>query len=66
MTRAELMSVLTKEGRLSSPSRQTFVHRKCPYIKADVQFAPVSAGQFSPDDKIVQISRPYLDWSHKD
>ena len=66
MTRADLLTVLTEEGGFSYPQQQTFVYRKCPYIKVDVRFAPASSQTFSSTDKIVEISRPYLDWSHKD
>ena len=67
MTRADLLKVFTEEGGLSTRSQQTYVYRECPYFKVDVRFEPVGgvhAPDFvSPDDKIVTISRPYLDWS---
>ena len=67
MTRAELLKVFTGEGGLSTRSQQTYVYRECPYFKVDVRFEPVGGARgndfVSPDDKIVTISRPYLDWS---
>jgi hypothetical protein len=67
MTRGDLLKVFTEEGGLSTRSQQTYVYRECPYFKVDVRFEPVGgvrAPDFvSPDDKIVTISRPYLDWS---
>ena len=76
MTRAQLLSVFTIEGGLSTPSWQTFVYRDCPYIKVDVKFHPLGRG--APDrngrrsmtessaDIITAISKPYLAWSVAD
>ena len=63
-TRSELLKIFTTEGGLSTPSRQTYIYRHCPYIKVDVQFA--AGTEELPTDKIVDISRPYLDWSIAD
>jgi hypothetical protein len=62
MTRGDLMGIFTTEGGVSSPSRRTYVYRQCPYIKIDVKFAPASGMELA-NDKIVEISRPYLEWS---
>ena len=51
---------------ISTASRRTYVHRECPYIKVDVKFAAASPMQELPTDKIVEISRPYLEWSVAD
>jgi hypothetical protein len=63
-TRSELLKIFTTEGGLSTPSRQTYIYRHCPYIKVDVQFA--AGNEELPTDKVVDISRPYLDWSIAD
>ena len=67
MTRGDLLKVFTEEGGLSTRTRQTYVYRGCPYFKVDVSFEPVGGARgndfVSPGDKIVTISRPYLDWS---
>lgn len=65
-TRSELLEVFTSEGGLSTPSQQTYVYRQCPFIKVDVRFAVSSREAELPTDKIVVISRPYLDWSIAD
>jgi hypothetical protein len=65
MTRADLMEIFTTEGGVSSPSWRTYVYRQCPYIKVDVKFAAVGGVEL-PNDKIVEISRPYLEWSIMD
>jgi hypothetical protein len=67
MTRGDLLKVFREEGGLSTRRQQTYAYRECPYFKVDVTFEPVGGargGDFvSPGDKIVNISRPYLDWS---
>ncbi len=64
-TRSELVQIFTTEGGVSNPSQRTYVYRHCPYIKVDVRFAPTSDKEL-PADRIVSISRPYLDWSIAD
>jgi hypothetical protein len=72
-TRADLLKVFTTEGGLSTGLNRTYVYRKCPYIKVDVEFEAV--GQTARDaegrvtlkeddrDKIKSISKPYLELS---
>jgi hypothetical protein len=70
MTRSDLMKVFTTEGGLEfkSPttSQRTYVYRKCPYIKVDVKLAIQGPDEDLPTDKIIEISRPYLNWSVAD
>ena len=66
MTRKQLLEAFTTEGGLSSRTWRTYVYRRCPYIKVDVDFKPVGnendqLGQ-KPEDVITKISRPYLQW----
>ena len=67
MTRADLLKVFRGEGGLSTRTRRTYVYKDCRFFKVDVKFEPVGdVYEFhrqSPDDKIVEISRPYLDYS---
>jgi hypothetical protein len=66
-TRAELLKVFTTEGGISTATRRTFAHRRCPYIKVDVEFTPSGLNQKlleeRPTDTVSKISRPYLEWS---
>lgn len=66
MTRAELPKVFTTEGGLSTAKHRTFVHRRCPYIKVDVDFDLPDPKQCvvaeRPADTTSRISRPYLGW----
>jgi hypothetical protein len=72
MTRKDLSTVFTEEGGISTRARKTYVYKHCPYIKVDVEFSPADLDT-NPDaltenseDKIVKISRPYLEYSHMD
>ena len=68
MTRAELLKVFTVEGGLSTREWRQYVYRECPYIKVAVEFEPVGELEApgvweSPRDKIVKISRPFIELS---
>lgn len=66
MTRRELQQVFTTEGGLSTRTRRTYVLSQCRTIKVDVEFSAASKEsdmQEMPEDKIVKISRPYLEYS---
>jgi len=67
-TREKLLEVFTTEGGISTPTRRTYVYRGCSYIKVDAEFEATPQNlrgrlQENPKDKIVKISRPYLQWS---
>ena len=76
MTRQTLLTVFTTEGRLSTGLRRTFVSQDCPYFKVDVEFRAVgrpdrdSDGRVTLDegeeDVILNVSRPYLQFSVMD
>ena len=72
MTRGELLRIFMTEGGLSTGLMRTYVYRRCPYIKVDVEFEPVgrlahdAEGRVtlveSDEDLITQLSEPYLAW----
>jgi hypothetical protein len=67
MTRKDLSKLFTEEGGLSIRTQRTYVYRQCPHIKVDVTLAPASAGiNEMPEDVIVKISRPYLQYTISD
>jgi hypothetical protein len=72
MTRQDLFQVFTEEGGLSTRTRRTYVYKHCPYIKVDVEFSAVedsgvdATSPENPADKIVKVSRPYLEPAHFD
>lgn len=77
MTRSDLFRVFVAEGGISTRTHMTYVYKHCPLIKVDVDFSPVDASGAtdenaaavspeSPADRIIKISRPYLEGSHVD
>jgi hypothetical protein len=67
MTRADLQRLFTEEGGIATASQRTYVFRECPYIKVDVLFALTEQdGRERPIDRVVEISKPYLEWPHGD
>lgn len=69
-TRKDLLKVFTEEGGISSRTRRKYVYKECPYIKVDVEFAPVGNEdklvEEMPEDKVTSISRPYLEYGITD
>ena len=67
MTRADLLKVFQEEGGISTRTWRQYAYRECAYIKVDVEFEPVGEGQDKitqqPKDKIVKISKPFLEWA---
>ncbi len=70
MNQKDLLRVYTTEGGISTRTHRTYVLKGCPGIKVDVEFVPVGNVQDglmeSPNDQILKISKPYLDFSHMD
>jgi hypothetical protein len=70
MTRGDLLKVFKEEGGISTRKWQRYPYRDCPYIKVDVEFEPVgdleNKVSQSPKDKIIKISKPFLEWSIMD
>ena len=68
MSRKDVLKVYTTEGGISTRSWRRYVYRQCPYIKIDVQFQPIqgNSSQELPDDKLISISKPYLEYSIAD
>jgi len=68
--RKDLLRVFKEEGGLSTRTRRTYVYKGCPYIKVDVKFAPLGNedDEFTemPEDKVITVSRPYLEYSVTD
>ena len=69
MTRQDLLRVFTTEGGISWRTHKTYVLKGCPYIKVDVEFSPIKNEhnlEEDANDKILKISKPYLEFSHMD
>lgn len=70
MTRAELLKVFREEGGLSTRTWRRYAYHDCPFIKGDVEFEAVGEPEGrlgeSPNDKIIKISKPFLERSISD
>lgn len=70
MTREDLLKAFTTEGGLSFRLQRTYVYKECPYIKVTVQFEaaanPDDGLTEMPEDRIVKISEPFLQYSVTD
>jgi hypothetical protein len=67
MTRQSLFRSFEEDGGLQFRSHGRDAYKHCHYIKIDVEFSGVDGGpDFSPDDKIVNVSRPYLEYPVSD
>ena len=61
MTRQSLSRSFEGDGGLQFRLQGRYTYKHCHYIKIDVEFSGVDDGpDFSPNDKIVNVSRPYL------
>jgi hypothetical protein len=69
-TRADLLRVFEEEGGLSTRRERRYAYRDCTFIKVNVRFEPVEQlddpSVNHPQDKIVSISQPFLEWSIAD
>lgn len=63
MTRSDLLNVFTTEGGLYTRTHGTYVLKQCGIIKVDVEFS-ISGSE--AEDKIRQISKPYLEYGITD
>jgi hypothetical protein len=67
MKRSDLESVFETEGGLAQATHRTYVYKRCPYFKVDVDFSHNdSLGAGSENDRISSISTPYLAWPRGD
>lgn len=65
--RKELLKYYTTEGGISHPKQRTYASRRCPYIKVDVEFELEKVERKGLEeknsDRIIKISKPYLQWA---
>jgi hypothetical protein len=68
MTRADLLRVFAEEAGLSTRIQRRYAYRD--FIKVDVKFEPARSPEDKltehSEDKIRDISRPFLEWSIQD
>ena len=71
MSRKSLERFFEEDGGLQFRTQTRYTFKDCPYIKIDVEFAVAdesdgNSAYRNPADKIVKISRPYLEYPSAD
>lgn len=67
MTRQSISRSFEQDGGMQFRSQGRYVYKHCPYIKIEVEYSVVDDGpDQSPDDKIIKVSRPYLEYPSSD
>ena len=64
-SRSRLEQSFELDGGLQFRTKSRYVFKKCHFIKIDVEFVGEGFGHdedFLPTDKIVKVSRPYLEY----
>ncbi|HSS47628.1 MAG TPA: hypothetical protein VLX28_01655 [Thermoanaerobaculia bacterium] len=56
-TRADLLATFFRDGGFG----ETYVHKRCSYLKVNVDFSLTVEGAESPDDVIESVSLPYVE-----
>ncbi len=65
MTRDKVEVNFVLDGGMQFERTSRYLFRKCSFIKVDVEFAERGAGspkEFSATDRVVKVSRPYLEY----
>ena len=67
-TRADVERHFVRDGGVQFRQTTRYVYRQCPYLRLDVDFDVTrgAAASFSPEDKVVKVSKLYVDYSTKD
>lgn len=69
MARREVEQMFAPDGGLQFPNKWRYVYRKCEYIKIEVEYrAAANRGKqvVSPDDSVIGVSKPYLEYPVRD
>lgn len=72
MTRGEIEEKFPLDGGLQGVSPVIFTHPECPYFKIDVSFEfqrdknDQNRAIWSPDDKVIKTSKPYIEMPYSD
>lgn len=72
MTRGQIEKNFPKDGGLYGASCISFTHPDCPYFKIDVEFDfkrnpnDQNRAIISTDDKVIKVSKPYIEYPHFD
>jgi hypothetical protein len=66
-SRRSLSGLFEEDGGMQFREHGRYVYKQCPFIKIDIEFFAADRGdRESPNDKIVKVSRPYLEYPSAD
>lgn len=67
-TRREVEKYFRRDGGLQFPAKSRYVLPECDYIHVDIEFDLVKPEQisFKPEDKVISISKLYLEYPARD
>jgi len=67
-TRREVARYFVPDGGMQFPARTRYAYQKCKYIHVDVEFELLKPGEISslPDDKVINVSKLYVEYPAKD
>jgi hypothetical protein len=63
MTRREVEKQFKEDGGVTTREQTRYIYKKCMYIQIEIRFklaAPLNSLNFSPDDTVTTVSKPYL------
>lgn len=67
-TRREIARFFVPDGGMQFPARTRYVYPKCDYLHVDIEFELVkpSGASSLPDDKVIGVSKLYMEYPAKD
>jgi len=68
-TRANLERYFRSDGGMQYSKPERYVYKKCPFIKIDVEFSLKRGNSWptlSPEDTLISVSKPYLEYPFYD
>jgi hypothetical protein len=67
-TRGDVVKYFVPDGGLQFPAKTRYVHPRCEYLHVDVEFELVKPSEIAslPDDKVIGVSKRYVEYTAKD
>lgn len=67
-TRRDVAKYFVPDGGMQFPAKTRYVYSKCDYLHLDVEFDLLKPEDVSslPDDKVISVSRLYVEYPDKD
>jgi hypothetical protein len=67
-SRKEVAKYFVPDGGMQFPAKTRYVYPRCSYLHVDVEFELVKPAEIAalPDDKVIGVSKLYVDYATKD